>query len=69
MLPEIRKNGAECCDIFCEEGVFSIEQSRRLLTAAKDLGYRLRFMDQIVLLQGDVLLPNSMLFRPTILLY
>lgn len=54
MLPEIRKkNLAECCDIFCEEGVFSIEQSRRLLTAAKDLGYRLKIhADEIVSLGG-----------------
>ena len=54
MLPEIReKNLAECCDVFCEEGVFSIEQSRRLLMEAKDLGYRLKIhADEIVSLGG-----------------
>lgn len=54
MLPEIReKKLAECCDVFCEEGVFSIEQSRRLLMEAKDLGYRLKIhADEIVSLGG-----------------
>ena len=32
MLPLVRDGElAECCDVFCEQGVFSIEQSRRLL--------------------------------------
>lgn len=36
MLPEIAKrNLAEFCDVFCEKGVFTTEQSRRLLKAAK----------------------------------
>lgn len=40
MLPEIRQRGlAEFVDIFCEEGVFSTEQSRRLLGAAKAQGF------------------------------
>ncbi len=39
MLPVVRdKDLAEQCDIFCEEGVFSIEQSRRLLEAAQKIG-------------------------------
>lgn len=29
---------AEFCDIFCEEGVFTIAQSRKLLTKAKEMG-------------------------------
>ena len=39
MLPAVRKqNIASQCDIFCEKGVFTIEQGRRLLQAAKQLG-------------------------------
>lgn len=39
-LPEVKAHGvAKYCDIFCEEGVFSIEQGRRLLTAAKEMGF------------------------------
>lgn len=43
MLPQVKDdNLAEFCDIFCETGVFTAEQSRRLLTAAKELGFKLR---------------------------
>ena len=54
MLPEVRENDlAECCDVFCEQGVFSVEQSRRLLTAAKAQGFRLKMhADEIVPLGG-----------------
>ena len=39
MLPAVRDQGiAKHCDVFCEEGVFTIDQSRRILTAAKQLG-------------------------------
>jgi len=40
-LPEAaRLNLAEFCDVFCEEGVFTVAQSRRLLLAARKLGLR-----------------------------
>src|SRR4029077_1017830 len=43
MLPRIAKEKlAEFCDVFCERGYFTIEQSRRILTAARKLGLRLR---------------------------
>jgi imidazolonepropionase len=39
MLPQVQKQGiARFCDVFCETGVFSIEQSRRLLKAAQAIG-------------------------------
>jgi len=39
MLPAVADQGiARYCDVFCEEGVFSISQSRRILEAAKALG-------------------------------
>ncbi|MDR0961834.1 MAG: imidazolonepropionase [Mediterranea sp.] len=31
---------AECCDVFCEKGVFNIEQSERLLRAAMQYGLK-----------------------------
>lgn len=41
MLPEVaRDNLAEFCDVFCEEGVFSVEQSRRILLAASSYGMK-----------------------------
>ncbi len=30
------------CDVFCEDGAFSVEQSRRILEAAQALGFRLK---------------------------
>ena len=54
MLPLIHSGKwAECCDVFCEQGVFSIEQSRRLLQAAKEHGFILKLhADEIVSLGG-----------------
>ena len=37
MLPEVKKH-AQFCDVFCEKGVFSVEQSKALLLAAKQHG-------------------------------
>jgi len=43
MLPEVARQGlAEFCDVFCENGVFSVDESRRILTRARDLGLRLK---------------------------
>lgn len=43
MLPAVQIQGiADQCDIFCEQGVFSIEQGRRLLRAAQALGMRVK---------------------------
>lgn len=54
MLPVvIERNLAEFCDIFCEAKVFSIEESRKLLTAAKASGLKLKIhADEIVQLGG-----------------
>ncbi len=50
VLPRVaERNLAEFCDIFCEKNVFSVEQSRRLLSKAKDLGLKLKLhADEIV---------------------
>ncbi len=52
MLPRF-KGMTDCCDIFCEKNVFEIEESRRLLKAAKEMGYKLKLhADEIVQLGG-----------------
>jgi len=44
MLPEVKaQNLAGYCDIFCEEHVFTVSESRRILNAAKELGFKIRF--------------------------
>ena len=54
VLPIVKeKNLAEFADIFCEKNVFSVEQSRRFLKAAKDMGFKLKIhADEIVQLGG-----------------
>ena len=54
LLPEVTERKlAEFCDIFCEKNVFSVEQSRRLLTKAKEMGMKLKLhADEIVQLGG-----------------
>lgn len=43
MIPEVaEKDLAKFCDVFCEEGVFTIDQSRRILLAARDHGMELK---------------------------
>lgn len=47
------RNLAEFADIFCEKNVFSIEQSRRFLNSAKEMGLKLKIhADEIVRLGG-----------------
>jgi len=54
VMPEVAKRKlAEFCDIFCEKNVFSVEQSRRLLRRARDMGFKLKIhADEIVQLGG-----------------
>ena len=49
MLPRVTKEKlAEFCDVFCERGYFDIEQSRKILSAAKKVGLKLRgHVDQL----------------------
>jgi len=41
MLPKARPL-AEFCDVFCEPGFFSVEESRRILSACRDAGFKLK---------------------------
>jgi len=41
MIPRVAEKGlAEFCDVFCEKGVFSLEQTRRILTIGKNSGLK-----------------------------
>lgn len=55
MLP-VFKDLAKCCDVFCEKNVFELEDSRRLLKAAREMGYAIKLhADEIVTLGGGEL--------------
>ncbi len=57
MLPRIATEKlAKFCDVFCERGYFDVKQSRRILTAARELGLRLRIhADQLTSSGGEKL--------------
>ena len=54
IMPKIKEmNLAEFCDVFCEEGVFSVEESEYILKNAKDMGYKLKIhADEIAPIGG-----------------
>jgi len=41
-LPAAAAAGARWCDVFCDQGVFTVEEARRILTAAREQGMGLR---------------------------
>lgn len=42
-LPEVRRlDLASACDVFCDEGAYTLDESRRILAAAQGEGFRLR---------------------------
>ena len=57
MIPQVAREGlAQFCDVFCENGAFDVEESRRILLAAKDHGMQLRIhADQLSLSGGSEL--------------
>lgn len=54
MLPRVAEEGlAQYCDVFCEEKVFTLDESRRILEAARGHGLKLRLhADQLTLSGG-----------------
>ncbi|AZR74611.1 imidazolonepropionase [Anoxybacter fermentans] len=54
MLPKVKEAGlAEFCDVFCEKGVFSIEETREIMLAAKEMGFDLKLhADEMTSLGG-----------------
>jgi imidazolonepropionase len=57
ILPVVKKRGlAEFFDVFCEEGVYSIEETRTLIRAAKKAGLKIKIhADEFVPLGGAIL--------------
>ncbi len=57
MLPIVKKESlADYVDIFCEKDVFEIEDSRKILEKAKELGFKIRIhADEIYPLGGSAL--------------
>ena len=54
MIPKVTEKGlAEFCDVFCEKGVFTLEQARRILTVGKNSGLKPKVhADKMSLLGG-----------------
>ena len=57
MIPAVAQQGiAEFGDVFCEEGVFTVEESRRILLATREHGMKLRIhADELVWTGGTEL--------------
>jgi imidazolonepropionase len=60
LIPEVRRrNLAEFFDVFCEPGVFSLEETAALARAAKDAGFKVKLhADEFVTLGGAELAAN-----------
>ncbi len=57
VLPAVKKEElAEFCDVFCEDSVFTVEESKRMLLAAQKVGLRSKIhADEIEAIGGAVL--------------
>lgn len=57
MMPYVAKRSlATFCDVFCEQGYFSIDQSRRILVKARELGFKLKLhADELAASGGSAL--------------
>lgn len=61
MIPKVVGKGlAEFCDAYCEKGFFNLDQSRRILTAAKNLGLKPKLHADWMSLQGGAELAASL---------
>ncbi len=59
MAPALRDE-AEFCDVFCDEGAFTVQQSRRVLEAARAAGYGLKIHADELARSGGSLLAAEM---------
>jgi len=57
MLPEVQsENLAEFCDVFCDEGYYSNEQTRLICERAKELGFKIKLhVDELADVNGAAL--------------
>jgi len=71
VLPDVVKSGlAEFCDVFCEEGVFTVKQSRCLLESAQALGLKAKVhADELTSSGGSRLAVELMAISADHLLY
>jgi imidazolonepropionase len=54
--PQARAQGARSCDVFCDQGAFTVEEARQMLEAAGRAGLRLRIhADELALTGGSLL--------------
>ncbi len=61
MLPAVAQEGlAEFCDVFCEEGAFTLDETRRILEAARHAGLGLRIHAEEFTYQGSARLAAEM---------
>ncbi|HEY2797569.1 MAG TPA: imidazolonepropionase [Thermoanaerobaculia bacterium] len=57
LVPRVAREGlARFCDVFCEDGVFTVEESRRILEAAREAGLGLRVHADELALSGGAML-------------
>ena len=64
MIPEVARRGlARFCDVVCEEHVFSVEESRRILTAARAHGLGLRLHADELAASGGAELAGALCAR------
>jgi imidazolonepropionase len=64
MIPAVAAERlAEWCDVFCEAGVFSIEESRRVLEAARENGLKLRLHADELAMSGGAQLAAALRAR------
>jgi len=61
MLPRVAAEGlARYCDVFCESHVFTVDESRRVLARAKELGLGVRLHAEQLSLSGGAVLRQSL---------
>ncbi|MFP4498245.1 MAG: imidazolonepropionase, partial [Vulcanimicrobiota bacterium] len=61
MLPRVREeNLARFVDVFCEEGAFTLEQTRTILEKARELGFELKIHSEEFTNQGSAILGGNL---------